>query len=273
MKKLILWTLVFTSFALLLINASLIATETTPPTGKSITNSLDMKFMLIPAGSFMMGSPPDEYERDYREEKPHKVMISKPFYLQTTEVTQGQWRRVMQYNPSAFKDCGENCPVQRVTWHDAQEFIGRLNMLEGTDKYRLPTEAEWEFACRAGTTTPFFTGLCISTDQANYNGNDPFRGCPKGKNRKSTVRVAKFPPNGWGLYDMHGNVWEWCQDWYGEYSAYNVTDPKGPSSGTYRVLRGGSWLSRAGYSRSACRMGHYPSTREDHIGFRVARDF
>jgi formylglycine-generating enzyme required for sulfatase activity len=273
MKKLTLWTLVFSSFVLFLINASLTATETTPPTEKSITNSLDMKFMLIPAGSFMMGSMPDEPERDYGEEKPHKVTITKPFYLQATEVTQGQWQRLMQDNPSAFQYCGEKCPVEKVTWHDAEEFIRRLNMLEGTDKYRLPTEAEWEFACRAGTTTPFSTGLCISTDQANYNGNDPFRGCPKGKNRKGIVRVAKFPPNGWGLYDMHGNVWEWCEDWYGGYSADNVTNPKGPSSGTYRVLRGGSFLNRCEWLRSACRRWHYPGTRAEHIGFRVAKDF
>jgi formylglycine-generating enzyme required for sulfatase activity len=273
MKKITFWTLVLSLFTPSLINSSLMAAETTPHTGKSITNSLGMKFMLIPAGSFMMGSLPDEPERLQGEEANHKVTIKKPFYMQTTEVTQAHWKRVMQDNPSAFKDCGDNCPVQKVTWHDAQAFIRWLNTLEGTDKYRLPTEAEWEYACRAGTTTPFYTGHCISADQANYNGNYPFRGCPAGKRRKSIVRVEKFPPNGWGLYDMHGNVSEWCQDWYGEYSVDHVTDPEGPSSGTYRVFRGGSWLSRAGYSRSACRMGHYPSTREDHIGFRVGRDF
>lgn len=273
MKKITFWTLVLALFTPALINSSLMAAETTPPTGKSITNSIGMKFMLIPAGSFMMGSLPDEFERDQGEETAHKVTIKKPFYMQTTEVTQGQWKRLMQDNPSGFESCGDDCPVEKVTWHDAQEFIRWLNALEGTGKYRLPTEAEWEYACRAGTTTPFYSGYCISADQANYNGNHLFRGCPEGKNRQSTVRVGRFPPNGWGLYDMHGNVLEWCQDRYGTYPARHLTDPKGPSTGGFRVLRGGSWLSRPSRVRSACRMGQYPSARQDHIGFRVARDF
>jgi len=272
MKKITFWMLFFSFSTLLAINHSLMAAETTPSTGKSFTNSLGMKFILIPAGSFTMGSQPDEPERD-QEELPHKVTIKKPFYMQTTEVTQAQYERVMQRNPSAFKYCGEECPVQNVTWHDAQEFIRRLGQLDGSGKYRLPTEAEWEYACRAGTTTPFNTGLCISTDQANFNGNYPFRGCPSGKYKESVVRVGKFQPNHWGLHDMHGNVWEWCQDVYESYPNRHVTDPKGPASGTYRVLRGGSWLSHCCWLRSASRRYHYPSTRAEHIGFRVVREF
>jgi formylglycine-generating enzyme required for sulfatase activity len=237
---------------------------------KPFTNSTGMKFVLIPRGSFMMGSPPDEPKRG-SEEKQHKVTIGKPFYLQTTEVTQGQWRSVMGENPSFFKDCGDGCAVENVSWYDAQQFIRRLNDMERTDHYRLPTEAEWEYACRAGTTTPFYTGNCISTDQANYNGNYPMWDCPIGIARKGTVRVGSFPPNPWGLYDMHGNVWEWCQDWHEVYPSGQVTDPKGPASGEYRVLRGGSYNYPAKGLRSASR-GHNPPEHSilGNGGFRVA---
>ena len=236
-----------------------------------IVNSIDMKFMHIPAGSFTMGSPPDDPSRA-SDERQHKVTISKPFYLQTTEVTQGQWVRVMGNNPSYFNNCGNDCPVERVSWIDAQEFIRRLNQMEGTDKYRPPTEAEWEYACRAGTTTPFYTGNCVSTDQANYEGNHPMPGCPEGKYRQTVLRVGSFEPNAWGLYDMHGNVWEWCQDWYGEYSRGHVIDPTGPSSGETRVLRGGSWNLFARDLRSANRNGGDQDSRGNVAGFRVARE-
>ena len=165
----------------------------------------------------MRGSPENEPDRS-RNETQYKIKISKPFYMQTTEVTQGQWKKVMGNNPSGFKDCGDDCPVEQVSWNDAQEFIKKLNQMEGTNKYRLPTEAEWEYAARAGTTTPFYTGNCLSTDQANYNGNYPLTGCPKGQFREKTMRVGSFEPNAWGLYDMYGNVWEWCQDWFDDYT-------------------------------------------------------
>jgi formylglycine-generating enzyme required for sulfatase activity len=192
-------------------------------------------------------------------------------YIQATEVTQGQWKRVMGDNPSNFKDCLE-CPVEQVSWDDAQEFIQKLNQMEGASHYRLPTEAEWEYACRAATTTPFFTGGCISTGQANYNGNYPGENCPKGTYRKKTVKAGSFPPNAWGLHDMHGNVWEWCQDWYGTYPSGPVVDPKGPDKGKQRVLRGGSWSGGARLLRSAFRNRVTPGYRGDLIGFRVARD-
>lgn len=246
--------------------------ESVAPSGKSFTNSIGMKFVLIPNGSFMMGSPSNEPKRD-KDERQHRVTISKSYYMQTTEVTQGQWSKVMGNNPSHFKNCGDNCPVENVSWNDAQQFIRKLNQREGANKYRLPTEAEWEYACRAGTVTPFFFGECLSTDQANYDGNNPMPGCSKGKYRKTPVPVESFSPNAWGLYDMHGNVWEWCQDWYGDYFSGHFTDPTGPSSGKYRVLRGGSWLDFAGYTRSANRGWNGPDERGYFIGFRVARTF
>jgi formylglycine-generating enzyme required for sulfatase activity len=250
---------------------------------KAITNSIGMKLVLIRAGSFIMGSQisTEEVARRYGseakwykdEQPPHSVKITKPFYLQTTEVSQGQWKRVMEYNPSDFKDCGNDCPVEMVSWNMAQQFISKLNQREGTNKYRLPTEAEWEYACRAETTTPFFTGECISTDQANYNPSYPGKNCPKGDYRDKTVKVGSFQPNAWGLYDMHGNVYEWCQDWYSDYPSNSVADPKGPTLGVKRVLRGGSWFIIARNLRSAFRGKNLPDFRGNYNGFRVARDF
>ncbi len=240
------------------------------PSGPSFTNSIGQKFVLIPAGSFMMGSPTSEPKRD-DDERQHRVTISKPFYMQTTEVTQGQWQAVMGSNPSHFSSCGDDCPVEQVSWNDAQEFIRRLNAKEGTNQYRLPTEAEWEYACRAGTTTPFAFGSCLSTNQANYDGNYPLPGCNKGAYRGSTVSAGSFAPNSWGLHDMHGNVWEWCRDRYGDYPSGSVTDPAGPSSGSFRVNRGGSWFFNARDCRSAYRSRSDPGGRSFDLGFRLAR--
>jgi len=241
-------------------------------TPKPITNSLGMTFVPIPSGTFMMGSPANESLRGY-DETQHQVTLTKPFYLQTTEVTQGQWKAVMGSNPSGFSNCGDDCPVEQVSWLDCQSFIAKLNQTEGTTKYRLPTEAEWEYACRAGTTTPFNTGNCLSTAQANYDGDYPYTGCPSGTNRKVPVPVKSFLPNAWGLYDMHGNVWEFCQDWYGDYPKSSVTDPAGPSGGEQLVVRGGSWVNKARSSRSAARGHLLPFSSFSSSGFRVARDF
>jgi len=233
------------------------------------TNSLGMEFVCIKPGTFMMGSPSGESGRD-SDEKQHKVNLTRGFYIQTTEVTQGQWESVMGNNPSEFKK-GDNYPVENVSWSDAQRFIRKLNQKEGIDKYRLPTEAEWEYACRAGTTTPFSFGRCLSIDQANYNGKYPLGGCSKGKYRKKIVSVASFSPNAWGLYDMHGNVWEWCQDWYDDYPSGSVTDPNGPSSGSSRVYRGGSWINNARNCRSANRCFNSQGYRYGNLGFRLSR--
>ena len=161
-------------------------------------------------------------------------------------------------------------PVTCVSWNDVQAFIRWINRKEGKD-YTLPTEAEWEYAARAGTKTPFYTGECLSSEQANYNGNYPGKGCSKGTYRNKTTRVGIFSPNPWGLYDMHGNVWEWCQDWFGGYPSSSVTDPTGPSSGSGRVIRGGSWDDNAWDCRSARRGRDRPGGRRSNLGFRLAR--
>ena len=248
--------------------------ETARALGLPVTRTLDlgggvkMELVLIPAGEFMMGSPASEAQR-YADEGPQRtVRISRPFYLARTEVTQAQWQAVMGNNPSHFKGDGR-LPVEQVSWNDAQEFCRKLSAKAGVT-VRLPTEAEWEYACRAGTATPFHFGSTITTDQANYDGNYPYGGGPKGVYRQKTVAVGSFPANAWGLHDMHGNVWEWCQDLYGAYAAGSVTDPTGAGSGTERVLRGGSWSSGATYCRCAYRSGSRPAYRFDDIGFRVA---
>jgi formylglycine-generating enzyme required for sulfatase activity len=223
-----------------------------------------MKFVLIPAGTFVMGSPPEEEGRDV-DEKQHEVTISKPFYLQTTPVTQGQWKRIIKKNPSDYKKCGDDCPVENVSWDDAKAFISKLNKVEGGKNYRLPTEAEWEYACRAGSTSR----CCFGDDEA-YLGEYAWY---DDNSEDTTHPVGLKEPNAWGLYDMHGNVWEWCQDWYGAYPEGPVSDPSGPTSGEYLVLRGGSCCyGVARNMRSANRVRGRPDNRLNYIGFRLARD-
>jgi formylglycine-generating enzyme required for sulfatase activity len=223
----------------------------------TFTNNLGMKFVYIKPGSFMMGSPSSEPGRD-DDETLHQVTLTKGFYLQTTEVTQGQWKRVLGSNPSNFKNCGDDCPVEKVSWSDIQEFIAELNRMEGGYKYRLPTEAEWEYAARAGTKGPYAGGLDAMAWYKDTSGG-------------KTHAVGMKRPNAWGLYDMHGNVWEWCQDRFGGYPSGSVTDPKGASSGAGRVVRGGSWYDDARRCRSAYRGRDEPGDRYDLLGFRLAR--
>jgi formylglycine-generating enzyme required for sulfatase activity len=224
----------------------------------SLTNSLGMQFAMIPAGEFQMGSA-----NGSDDERPvHTVRISKPFYLGLHEVTQGQWETVMGSNPSQFKG-DTNRPVETVSWEEVQKFIDKLNSREGSTKYRLPTEAEWEYAARAGSTTAYSFG-----DDSSQLGKYAWFA----DNADNTTHpVGKLQPNAWGLYDMHGNVWEWVQDWYGKYTAEPVTDPQGPASGSARVVRGGSWYFDAGICRSAYRSHNTPGGRIVYLGFRLLR--
>lgn len=225
-----------------------------------IKNSIGMELVYVPPINFMMGSPVTETGRE-NDEYQHTVTLTKGFYLQATEVTQGQWQAVMGNAPSRFSSCGNSCPVEMVSWDDAQKFIRKLNSKEGTNIYRLPTEAEWEYAARAGSTMRFCFG--DSDDRLSafawYSNNSG----------KKTHPVAQKKPNDWGLYDMHGNVYEWCQDWYGKnYQSNYSTDPAGLHR-DFRVSRGGSWLNDAKYCRSADRNMYRVDYRDDFLGFRV----
>ncbi len=223
-----------------------------------------MAFRWCPPGTFTMGSPPNEADRR-DDENQVQVRLSKGFWMAETEVTQAQWRAVMGTSPSTFE--GDTLPVEMVSWDDAMEFCRKLSASSGV-AVTLPTEAQWEYACRAGTTTPFHFGSTITADQVNYNGNHPYGNAAKGVYREKTMPVGSFPANAWGLRDMHGNVLEWCADWY-DGTLLGGTDPTGPSSGSTRVLRGGSWDDFAQYCRSAYRDSVVPSGRDSNIGFRV----
>lgn len=230
-----------------------------------------MPFVFIPAGSFQMGSPASEGGREEGEVQ-HNVRLTRGFYLGKFEVTQEEWGEVMGTNPSHFKDCGGRCPVENVNWYDVDRFIQRLEELSPGDKFRLPTEAEWEYACRAGTTTPFSTGENLSAAQANYDGEFPYLQFPKGEFRKGPTAVGSFAPNPWGLYDMHGNVWEWCEDAYCPCTKSAATDPLGSCQSELKVIRGGSWYFDANSARSALRYHHRPQDLGFSIGFRLVRE-
>ncbi|MBE9065664.1 formylglycine-generating enzyme family protein [Leptolyngbya cf. ectocarpi LEGE 11479] len=238
--------------------------------------------VAIPEGRFMMGSPGDEPERSKRESPQHEVTVE-PFFMGRYPVTQAQWRvvatlkqieRKLKADPAKFK--GDDRPVEKVSWHDAVEFCARLSAHTGRE-YRLPTEAEWEYACRAGTMTPFHFGDMITTEVANYSGSAYADG-PSGERRGKTTPVEHFGiANAFGLSDMHGNVWEWCQDkWHGNYegaptdgSVWDDGDD-GEEEGINRVVRGGSWYINPAYCRSAVRYSYTPGNRLNlDLGFRV----
>ncbi|OQY43753.1 MAG: hypothetical protein B6240_11770 [Desulfobacteraceae bacterium 4572_87] len=235
----------------------------------AFTNDLGMKFVYIKPGSFLMGSSSGESGRD-DDEKQHRVTLTRGYYLQTTEVTQGQWKRVMGSRPWAGKKYvreNANNAAAYISWNDCRDFIRKLNQMEGSNKYRLPTEAEWEYACRAGSSTRFCFGDSDGQlgNYAWYDKNADDVGY------EYAHGVGTKRPNAWGFYDMHGNVWEWCQDWFGDYPSGSVTDPTGPTSGSLRVLRGGSWYNYARDCRSAYRYRYVPENRGGNYGFRLAR--
>jgi formylglycine-generating enzyme required for sulfatase activity len=266
------------------------------------TNQVPDDFVFIKGGTFLMGGPEGEAGRRDNEAQ-HQVKVS-DFYMAKYPVTVAQFEtfiRESNYNTDADKDgysyiwngkwdkkLGVNWnrdtkgelqndkqhPVIHVSWNDSMEYCKWLSEKLNTT-FRLPTEAEWEYACRAGTTTPFYTGENLTTDQANYNGHYSYQNYPKGRYIGNTTPVGNYPPNDWGFYDMHGNVWEWCLDWYGD-KYYNeckqygiVENPLGPATGSYSVLRGGSWFNDAGYCRSAFRYYFHPASRYVNFGFRL----
>lgn len=222
----------------------------------------------IKPGRFVMGSPEGEAGR-YDDEGPqHEVSLS-GFWLADTACTEALWQAVTGHNPSGFQ-VDPRLPVDSISWEDGQGFFHQLNNLVPDLAAGFPTEAQWEYACRAGTTTPFSFGANITPEQVNYDGEMPYAGATKGLCRGKTVPVASLPANAWGLFEMHGNVLEWCADWFGSYAAQPQTDPEGPSRGIVRVLRGGSWLDDASYVRSAYRLGYAPGDRGQDIGLRLA---
>ena len=221
-----------------------------------VRNSVGMEFVRIPAGEFRMGSTSSE---TFSNEQPvTQVRISRGFDLGKYEVTQGQWEAVMGRNPSFFDACGLDCPVEEVSWEDAQEFIGRLNAMDGAGTYRLPTEAEWEYTARAGTTGDRYGNLDAIAWHDDNSGLSPHP-------------VGQKAPNAFGLHDMLGNVWEWVVDWAGGYPGGTVTDPRGPGSGSYRVDRGGGWDYHASHCRSSIRLIVTPGDRGNYLGFRLLR--
>jgi uncharacterized protein (TIGR02996 family) len=242
-----------------------------------LVNSVGMRLAFIPAGTFLMGSPEDEGGRDPDEGPQHPVTISRPFFLGVHAVTPLDLYRVMRTPPPAVAELWD-CPADGVSWEEAVEFCRRLSELpaekQARHRYRLPTEAEWEYACRAQTQTAYHFGDSLSPAQANFDGR-PLAGGPVAPVfRGQAVPVGSYPPNAFGLFDMHGNVWEWCADWY-DVSSYQegpAADPTGPGSGLGRVLRGGSWGDLAVYCRSAYRRcgGTFSRHDDNRTGFRVA---
>jgi len=284
---------VFLAFA----GALILAVGAAPYSARSaepeiIENSIGMKLARIPEGSFIMGSPRNEDQRDDKEER-HPVTITKPFYMGVYEVTQEQLVEVMQGLEnfslrSAHR--GDDNPVEMVEWQLAKLFCERLSSRADEKQagraYRLPTEAEWEYACRAGTTSAFYFGDALSSQQANFNGAYPAGGAQKGAYLRKTAKVGSYEPNALGLYDMHGNVAEWCADWYDPQYYLNSPeeDPLGPPLGVvptqftnaqqdfFVVVRGGCWLDDGRACRSAYRYRAMPNTQYQLIGFRVACD-
>lgn len=227
--------------------------EAPPP--RWLEPATGMEFALVPAGSFVAGSPGSEAGHQ-DDEVLYPVRIATPFYVAAHEVTAREWASVMQPSAPPLDAAAALLPVTNINWHEAREFLDRINAGKPW-RLRLPSEVEWEYACRAGTTTPYSTGAYLSTEQANYNGDFPLPGQPAGENRERVTPVGSFAPNAWGLFDMHGNVWEWTNDAYDD---------------SRKVIRGGSWRFNADSARCALRYTHRPQDRGDSLGLRLVRD-
>jgi eukaryotic-like serine/threonine-protein kinase len=239
--------------------------------GKEITirvnRSVSLEMVYVDGSSFLMGSPKQEVFRRDDEGPVHEVELD-GFWMGKYEITQAQYKAITGENPSLYK--GKRRPVEKVSWEDTMAFCRQLSEKLGYT-FTLPTEAQWEYACRAGTTGSFTFGECLSTADANYDGNYPIRGCPEGEYRKETWVAGSGKPNDWGLYDMHGNVWEWCLDYYSPEYITHITrkNPVGPPTGRERVFRGGSWSSDARNCRSAARYRSIPASSGEIVGFRI----
>jgi len=249
-----------------------------PEQAKVLTVTLGLRLALVPAGRFVMGSTIEEQGHKPHEAPAHEVGITTPFYLGVFPVTQEQYRRVMGVNPAHFhagNGGGPDQPVETVTWHDAVAFCKRLSEMpdekQAGRKYRLPSEAEWEYACRAGSRTPFSLGESLSAEQANIDGQFPYGTDAAKPGVSMTTPVGTYPANLYGLHDTHGNVWEWCDDWFGGnyYAVSAKRDPQGPHKGTMKVLRGGSWRNHAATCRAAYRNAMAPHHKDNFTGFRV----
>jgi uncharacterized protein (TIGR02996 family) len=253
-----------------------------PPPVPVLTNTVGMRFVPLPPGSFAMGSDPGEVGRHPDEGPRHVVRLTRGVLIGQAPVTQAQYSAVLKHNPSHFAQGHEggpsvsgmdtsSFPVERISWHDASELCWRLSLLEPGRRYRLPTEAEWEYACRAGTTTTFHFGQALTSDRANIDGGLPEGGAPRGPYLARTTAVASYPPNAFGLYDMHGNVWEWCLDWFDEgyYAVSPAESPTGPAFGVRKALRGGGWFYGARICRSAYRYRYEPEARHNDFGLRI----
>ncbi|ABG53529.1 protein of unknown function DUF323 [Trichodesmium erythraeum IMS101] len=235
---------------------------------ENLGNDIKLEIVYTPGGSFIMGSPEDEAKRNRSEGPQHQVTLQ-PFYMSKYPITQNQYQAIMGNNPSKFK--GANRPVEKVNWYHATEFCQKLSEKTGKN-YRLPSESQWEYACRAGTTTPFYFGETITSELVNYNSNYTYSNAPKGKHPEETTNVGIYPPNTFGLYDMHGNVWEWCQDVLHNNYEGAPTDGSARETGNdnFSPLRGGSWNFYPHHCRSASRINDYKRSFYKHfIGFRV----
>ena len=227
---------------------------------------VEQRLRWIPPGEFQMGSPEDELERNDNEIL-HHVTLTEGYWLADTTCTQALWEAVMGSNPSNFK--GPDRPVETVSWKEIKEFIEQLNKKVPGLQSQLPTEAQWEYAARAGSQSAFWWGSTLSAEQANYDGNLPYADGEKGQYREETVAVKEFEASPWGLYQVHGNVWEWCEDWYGAYESDAAVNPRGAESGEGRVIRGGCWSSSGRWLRAAYRDSFGPGIRSSYLGFRL----
>jgi formylglycine-generating enzyme required for sulfatase activity len=237
-----------------------------PRESLTLPGGVPLALAFVPPGAFLMGGTVED------DEKPiHRVTLTRGFFLGVYPVTQAQWKAVVGTEPSHFE--GPNRPVEQVSWEECQEFCAKATAaLGGSATVRLPTEAEWECACRAGTTTHYHFGDVPGADRFNYNGSSTWNGSKKGKNHKATTDVGSFAPNPWGLFDLHGNVWEWCADEDAPYTSHEQIDPIGKSENSDNssfVVRGGSWGYSPRFCRTACRSEGAPDVRSSHVGFRV----